>query len=98
MVVAETELPAGPAFRMELFDQSTGRIRAMYLFDGPAGDDGSFNRHLLVCAARELTEPFWEAIAESIEVFEPVPADAEMADEATTEDASAAPADATEEA
>ena len=41
---------------------------------------------------------FWEAIAESIEVFEPVPADAEMADEAMTEDASAAPEDAAEEA
>ena len=87
MIVAETELPAGPAYHVELFDQETGRIRAMYLFDGPAGEDGAFNRFLLVCAAREVTEPFWEALAESIEVFEPGATEDEMADEEMADDA-----------
>ncbi len=79
MVVVGTELPAGPAFRIELFDQATGRMRAMYLFDGPAGEDGTFDRFLMVCAAREASDPFWEALAETVEVFEPVPAEEETA-------------------
>jgi len=79
MVVADTEIPAGPAYRIEVFNQATGRIRAMYLFDGPAAADGTFNRYLFTCAAREVTEPFWEAIAESAQVFEPVSAEAEEA-------------------
>ena len=98
MMVAETELPAGPAYRIELFDQETGRIRAMYLFDGPAGEDGTFNRFLMVCAARELTEPFWEPIAESAEVFEPVAAESDMsADEMADEDTADEASEATEE-
>ena len=44
----------------------TGRMRAMYLFDGPAAEDGTVNRYLFTCAAREAGEPFWEAIAESV--------------------------------
>lgn len=79
MVVAETELPVGPAYRIEIFDPTTGRIRAMYLFDGPTGDDGTFERYLLTCASREADVPFWETIAESAEFFEPVPAEEEMA-------------------
>lgn len=102
MVLAETELPAGPAYRIELFDQATGRIRAMYLFDGPAGEDGTFNRFLMVCAAREVTEPFWEPIAESAEVFEPVPAEdemaeSEMADDEVADDAPEATGESTED-
>lgn len=86
MIVVETELPAGPAYRIELFDQTTGRMRAMYLLDGPAGEEGMFNRYLFTCAAREAEEPFWETLAATIEVFEPVPAEA-----ATAEDAAAEP-------
>jgi len=51
----------------------------MYLFDGPTGDDGTFERYLLTCASREADVPFWETIAESAEFFEPVPAEEEMA-------------------
>lgn len=36
MLVTETELPAGPAFRIDSFDPGLGRQWAMYLFDGPA--------------------------------------------------------------
>jgi hypothetical protein len=95
MIVAEQQLPVGPAFRIEIFDRSTGRMRAMYLFDGPAAEDGTVNRYLFACAARDAGEPFWEAIAESVEVFAPVAGDetGEMAAEA-----SAAPtADAAED-
>lgn len=80
MVVAEEELPVGPAYRIEIFDQSTGRIRGMYLFDGPARDDGTFERYLLTCAAREASDPFWETIANSAEFFEPVAAADDMAE------------------
>ena len=95
MVVADEEIPAGPAFRIEIFDPTTGRIRGMYLFDGPAADDGSVNRFLLTCAAREVTEPFWETIAQSAEVFEPATAEDTMteADPAESDvDAEATPA------
>ena len=82
MVVAEAELPVGPAYRIEIFEPTTGRIRAMYLFDGPIDDDGTFERYLLTCASRQADVPFWEAIAESAEFFEPVPAEEdELAEE-----------------
>ncbi len=84
MVVAETEIPAGPAYRIEIFDSSTGRIRGMYLFDGPPAEDGTFARYLLTCASRQADEPFWVTVAESVEFFEPVAAedDAVAADQA----------------
>jgi|GEM_PF-25866 len=69
MIVTETRLAAGPAFHIELFDQARGRLRAMYLFDGPAADDGTFERYLLTCAAAPDAEPFWKLIAGSAEVF-----------------------------
>ncbi len=71
MVVIETELPVGPAFRIEVFDQARARLRAMYLFDGPVADDGTFDRYLFTCAAPSDSPPFWEAMADSGEVFEP---------------------------
>ena len=96
MVVAEAELPAGPAYRIEIFEPANGRIRAMYLFDGPTGDDGTFERYLLTCASREADVPFWEAIAESAEFFEPVPDDA-AAESEPAEPEPEATAEATDE-
>ena len=81
MVVAEEELPIGPAYRVEAFDQATGRIRGLYLFDGPAREDGTFERYVLTCAAREVGEPFWTDVANSVEFFEPVSDEDEMAEE-----------------
>ena len=86
MVVGEEELPVGPAYHIEIFNQESGRIRAIYLFDGPAREDGACERYLLTCAAREVGEPFWADIAESIEFFEPAEGE-EMAEEATDEEA-----------
>lgn len=83
MVVTETEIPAGPAYRIEIFDPSTGRIRGMYLFDGPPAEDGTFERYLLTCASRQADEPFWVSVAESVEFFEPVAAEG---DAVTTDD------------
>jgi len=71
MVVVDAELPAGPAFRIEVFDQDRARLRTMYLFDGPVADDGTVDRYLFTCAAPSDSPPFWEAMAESAEVFEP---------------------------
>lgn len=82
MMVAEEELPVGPSYRVEAFDQATGRIRGLYLFDGPARADGTFERYLLTCAAHEFGEPFWTDVANSVEFFEPVAADEEMAEDA----------------
>jgi len=82
MVVAEEELPIGPAYRVEAFDQATGRIRGLYLFDGPAREDGTFERYVLTCAAREVGEPFWTDVANSVEFFEPVSDEDEMAEDA----------------
>lgn len=81
MMVAEEELPVGPAYRVEAFDQATGRIRGLYLFDGPPGDDGLFERYVLTCASREFGEPFWTDVANSVEFFEPTMAEDEMAEE-----------------
>ncbi|MEX1296101.1 MAG: hypothetical protein AB1Z67_08015 [Candidatus Limnocylindrales bacterium] len=88
MMVAEEELPVGPSYRIEAFDQATGRIRGLYLFDGPAQADGTFERYLLTCAAREFGEPFWTDVATSIEFSEPVAAEdeARAEDEASAED------------
>jgi hypothetical protein len=86
MMVAEEELPIGPSYRVEAFDQATGRIRGLYLFDGPPGDDGMFERYVLTCAAREFGEPFWTDIANSVEFFEPVAAEDEMAGDEMAED------------
>jgi hypothetical protein len=95
MMVAEEELPVGPAYRVEAFDQATGRIRGLYLFDGPAGDDGLFERYVLTCAAREFGEPFWTDVANSVEFFEPTLTDEMAADEGVeeAEGAEGAPAD-----
>lgn len=90
MMVAEEELPVGPAYRVEAFDQATGRIRGLYLFDGPAGDDGLFERYVLTCASREFGVPFWTDVANSVEFFEPTMVEDEMAEEA--EEAEEAPA------
>ena len=87
MMVDQEELPIGPSFRVEAFDQATGRIRGLYLFDGPPGDDGMFERYVLTCAAREFGEPFWTDIANSVEFFEPVAAEDEMAGDEMAEDA-----------
>ena len=87
MVVGETEVADGAAYRIEIFNQATGHIRAVYVFDGPARDDGTFERYLLACGAREVGEPFWQAIAESVEFSEAAPAeDDEMAEDDMAED------------
>jgi hypothetical protein len=72
MIVVETELPAGPSYRIEIFDPARERLLAMYLVDGPQTDDGTFDRYLLTCAAAGDSEPFWEAIAESMQLSTPV--------------------------
>jgi hypothetical protein len=82
MVVVETELPAGSAFRIEVFDPAEGRLRSMHLVDGPVTDDGTFDRYLLTCAAPGDSEPFWEAIAASVELSVPTAAEDEEAQEA----------------
>lgn len=86
MIVVESELPAGPAYRMEVFDPSRGRLLVMYLLDGPTTVDGTFDRYLLTCAARGDSDPFWEPIAESMELYAPITeeaaSEAPVADEA----------------
>ena len=72
MIVVETKLPAGPSYRIEIFDPARERLLAMYLVDGPLTDDGTFDRYLLTCAAAGDSEPFWEAIAESMQLSAPV--------------------------
>lgn len=90
MMVAEEELAVGPAFRIEAFDGATGRIRGLYLFDGPPREDGTFDRYLLTCASREFGEPFWVEVANSVEFFRPADDGAdEMAGDATADDGSA---------
>ncbi len=88
MVVSEAEVADGAAYRIEIFNQGTGHIRAVYVFDGPAREDGTFERFLLACSAREAEEPFWETIAESVEFLEATPAEdeEEMADEEMAEE------------
>ena len=87
MVVIETDIPAGPAYRIEIFEPSNGRIRAMYLVDGPMDDDGLRNRYLLSCASRDASQPFWEDIAGSVEVMAPMAeSEAEMTEETASED------------
>lgn len=71
MIVVETDITAGPAFRIEVFNPEQARLRAMYLFDGPLAEDGTFDRFLFTCAASSDTEPFWETLVESVEVFPP---------------------------
>ena len=58
MRLTETELPAGPAFAIEMLDLERARLRAMYLFDGPVAEDGTIDRFLLTCAAAPDAEPF----------------------------------------
>ena len=82
MMVAEEELPVGPSYRVEAFDQATGRIRGLYLFDGPSREDGTFERYLLTCAAREVGESFWTEVATSVEFSDPVAANEMAEDEA----------------
>lgn len=75
MNVVETELPVGPAVRMEIFDPERGRLRSFILFDGPTAEDGTVDRFLFSCAAPGESLPFWRTIAESAEVFEKVAPD-----------------------
>ncbi len=75
MLLTETELPAGPTFRIDSFDQALGRVWAMYLLDGPADESGAVDRYLLTCAADPDAEPFWEAVAESVELMPAVVAE-----------------------
>jgi hypothetical protein len=71
MVVTKTELPSGPAFRIEIFDDQTGRLRSLYLFDGLPAEDGSFDRFLLTCTTPAGADALGQAIAESAVLFEP---------------------------
>jgi len=75
MVVTETELPAGTAFRIEIVDEERARIRSLFLFDGVTAEDGSFDRFLLSCATPPDAEPIGQAIAETAIISEPVPAE-----------------------
>jgi hypothetical protein len=47
----------------------------MYLLDGPADESGTVDRYLLTCAADRDAEPFWEAVAESVELMPAVVAE-----------------------
>jgi hypothetical protein len=81
MVVLESELPAGPSYRIEIFDPSSGLLRSMHLLDGPAKAEGVFDRYLLTCATTSDVGPFSVGIAESMELTEPVPAEPESESE-----------------
>lgn len=76
MVVTEAALPVGPSYRIEAFDEERGRLRSMFLFDGPAGEDGSSDRFVLTCATPPDSEPIGLAIAGSAALSEPVPPEA----------------------
>jgi hypothetical protein len=69
MILTETELPAGATIRIDSFDQTQGRVWAMYLLDGPADESGAVDRFLLTCVADADSEPYWEAVAESVELM-----------------------------
>lgn len=73
MVVTETELPAGNAYRIEIVDAERDRIRSLFLFDGVAAEDGSFDRFLLSCATPSAAEPIGQAVAETIAISAPAP-------------------------
>ena len=79
MVVSETELPAGPAYRIEMVDAERQRIRSLFLFDGLAAEDGSTDRFLLSCATPPDAEPIGQAVAESLALYAPVEAEASAA-------------------
>lgn len=73
MVVTETELPAGNAYRIEIVDAERDRIRSLFLFDGVVAEDGSFDRFLLSCATPSAAEPIGQAVAETIAISAPAP-------------------------
>ena len=87
MVVVEAELPAGPSYRIEIFNPSSGVLRSMHLLDGPAKADDVFDRYLLTCATTSDVGPFSVDIAESIELAPVAPESAAEAEAtADTED------------
>lgn len=75
MVVTETELPAGNAYRIEIVDAERDRIRSLFLFDGVAAEDGSFDRFLLSCATPSAAEPIGQAVAETVVIDAPAAAE-----------------------
>ena len=95
MVVVETEVPAGPAYRIEIFEPNNGRLRSMYLFDGPAGADGLYNRYPFSCAPRDAPPPPSQANADTLAAIQPgaEPMAAELADDEMAEDAEEAAAE-----
>jgi hypothetical protein len=91
MVVGDAEIASMPAYRIEIFNQSTGRLRGLYLFDSLTREDGTFERFVLDCATRDAETPFWETLVDSIELFPPAEAADEMADSSAEPVESAAP-------
>ncbi len=72
VAVTETQLPVGDAFRIDMDDAVRDRIWAMYLFDGPTDGETAADRFLLTCVADPGSEPYWQPIAESVELLPPV--------------------------
>lgn len=83
MVVTETDIPVGHAFRIEVLDTVTARIRTHYLFER-ANDDGTNDRFVLTCANPVDVEALGQAIAET----------AVFTDMVAAEEPSAAPSEA----
>jgi hypothetical protein len=83
VTVREVELPVGQAFNLEVVNEERERVWVKYLFDGPVAEDGTVDRFLLTCVAPIDAEPYWGAIAESVEVYEPVEPQASAAPEAS---------------
>jgi hypothetical protein len=69
ITVTETELPVGDALRIDMADAVRDRVWAMYMFDRVGADGADPDRFLLTCVADPGTEPYWEAIAESVELL-----------------------------
>jgi hypothetical protein len=69
ITVTETELPVGDALRIDMADAVRDRVWAMYMFDRVGADGADPDRFLLTCVADPGTEPYWEAVAESVELL-----------------------------
>jgi hypothetical protein len=76
ITVTETELPVGDAFRIDMADAVRDRVWAMYMFDRVGADGADPDRFLLTCVADPGTEPYWEAIADGVELLPAVEAPA----------------------
>lgn len=81
VAIVTTELPAGPAYNISVYDRERARQWVKYLFDGSIAEDGAVHRVLITCVGPLDAEPFWAAIAESAEVFAATDPEAAVAPE-----------------